>query len=95
LPNLTEILPSLCRGWRDGQERNRRRHSRNFDDGRGSSGRSSEVAGAETNPNVFEVSRKEGEMIAFVAFEIDKRVTALRDALDRRTATVVIGNECA
>jgi len=52
---------------------------------------------SEADRSVFEVSRKEGEIISFAAFDIDKRVTALRDALDWPTATVVKigGNRCA
>lgn len=45
----------------------------------------------------FQVSRADGEMIAFASFDIHKRVEALRVALDRPTATIVRigGNECA
>ena len=51
----------------------------------------------DTNPRVFEVSCKAGEMISFASFDIDKRVTALRDTLNRPTATIVRigGNERA
>lgn len=51
----------------------------------------------DTNPQVFEVSRDEGEMISFAAFHIDKRVTALRGALNPPSATIVRigGGECA
>jgi hypothetical protein len=47
--------------------------------------------------SVFQVSRKDGEMISFAAFDIHKRVTALREGLDRPGATIVRigGNECA
>jgi hypothetical protein len=43
----------------------------------------------ETNPNAFEVSRDEGEMISFAAFDIDKRVSALREGLDKPAAVIV------
>jgi hypothetical protein len=37
----------------------------------------------------FQVSREDGEMIAFASLDIHKRVLALRVALDRPTATIV------
>ena len=41
--------------------------------------------------------RAAGEMISFAAFDIHNRVQALRERLDRPTATIVSirGNECA
>jgi hypothetical protein len=49
------------------------------------------------NPDVFIVSRAAGERISFAAFDIDKRVKALRDGLDMPAAKVVRigGKECA
>jgi hypothetical protein len=51
----------------------------------------------DTNPSVFQMSRAAGEMVCFAALDIDKRVTALRDAMNRPTATVVPigGKGCA
>ena len=43
----------------------------------------------EMERGVFEVSRKEGEMISFAPFDIDKRVTALREGLDKPPAAIV------
>jgi hypothetical protein len=43
----------------------------------------------ETERGVFEVSRKEGEMISFAAFDIDRRMTALREGLDKPAAAIV------
>ena len=56
-----------------------------------------ELQAPETNPKVFEVSRRDGEMISFAAFDIDKRVSTLREGLDRPAATLVRigGSECA
>jgi hypothetical protein len=55
------------------------------------------LQGKEGTPKVFEMPYNEGEMLSFVAFDLDKRVTALRDALCQPTATIVRigGNECA
>jgi hypothetical protein len=51
----------------------------------------------DADPSVFQMSRAAGEMLCFAALDIDKRVTALRDAMDRPTATIVRieDNECA
>lgn len=55
------------------------------------------LQGTDTTPRTFEMPYDAGEMLSFAAFDIDKRVTALRDALDRPRATIVriAGNECA
>jgi hypothetical protein len=56
-----------------------------------------EQAAPDTNPSVFQMPRAAGEMVSFAAFDIQKRVKALRDALDRPPATIIRigGNECA
>ena len=43
----------------------------------------------DTDPSVFQMSRAAGEMLCFAALDIDKRLTALRDGLDRPMATIV------
>jgi uncharacterized protein with PhoU and TrkA domain len=51
----------------------------------------------ENNSSVFQMPRAAGEMVSFAAFDINKRVTALRDGLDRPAATIVRigGKGCA
>jgi hypothetical protein len=39
------------------------------------------LQGTETTPKVFQMPYEAGEMLGFSAFDIDKRVKALRDAL--------------
>jgi hypothetical protein len=43
----------------------------------------------------FQVSRKDGEMIAFASLDIHKRVEALRAAMERPTGTVlrIVGDQ--
>jgi hypothetical protein len=43
----------------------------------------------DADPSVFQMSARIGEMIAFAALDVHERVKALRDALDRPTATIV------
>lgn len=49
----------------------------------------------ETNPWVFQMPRAAGEMLSFAAFDINKRVIALRNGLDRPASNIVRigGNE--
>ena len=49
--------------------------------------------GNEATPRALEVPHNEGEMLSFVAFDLDKRVNALRDGLS--SAFSSCGGDCA
>lgn len=40
------------------------------------------LQGNEATPRAFEMPNNEGEMLSFVAFDLEKRVKALRDGLE-------------
>ena len=56
----------------------------------------SSMQGPDNDRSVFQVSRGDGEMIAFASLDIHRRVQALRDMLNGPSATIVRigGTEC-